>query len=126
VFYAGDGDCDGLVGQPSDIFSDTIVAVISLSDYGLVFPTAITPNGDGFNDALIFGATPADRSGLGWVGSHPQAELTVFDRWGTLIYTQKGYRNDWDGGSAPNGVYYYILDEGNGNPIHRVTLTLTR
>jgi hypothetical protein len=25
------------------------------------------------------------------------------------VYDQTGYRNDWDGGGLPEGVYYYVL-----------------
>ncbi|MDB5088046.1 MAG: hypothetical protein JWR09_2040 [Mucilaginibacter sp.] len=44
--------------------------------------------------------------------------ITVFTRYGSVIYKSIGYVNAWDGtcnGSAlPVGTYYYILDIKNG------------
>ncbi|MBC7616318.1 MAG: gliding motility-associated C-terminal domain-containing protein, partial [Pedobacter sp.] len=42
--------------------------------------------------------------------------LTIFNRSGRIVYTKKGYANEWDGtfnGSPlPSDTYYYILDFG--------------
>ena len=65
-----------------------------------------TPNGDGTNDVLEFeGLEAFDR-----------INLTVFSRWGNVVYEKRGYQVDnerWDGtrnGSPlPADTYYYIL-----------------
>ncbi|MFM7328835.1 MAG: gliding motility-associated C-terminal domain-containing protein, partial [Bacteroidota bacterium] len=55
----------------------------------------------------------------------PSASITIFNRWGNLIYKAAPYNNDWDGRSdnsltvssgeqVPAGTYFYILDLGKG------------
>jgi large repetitive protein len=71
-------------------------------------PNTITPNGDNVNDALIFDEL------LG-TSTFPNSELTVFGRWGDILYqSSKPYGNDWKGTNQsgqelPDGTYYYIL-----------------
>ncbi len=71
-------------------------------------PNAITPNGDGVNDQLVFEAIANAPQ------QYPNAELTVFNRWGQIIYENPSYQNDWMGTTAngadlPAGTYYFIL-----------------
>ena len=80
----------------------------------IFIPEMFTPNGDGKND--IFSITKIE--------DYPNSSLNIFNRWGSLVYTKKGYKNDWDGkanvgssmGAAmlPAGTYYFILDLGDG------------
>ncbi len=76
----------------------------------------ISPNGDNVNDALVF-------EGLDLFN---QNELTVFNRWGNVVYQATGYQNDWKAISTgratikgnsklPVGTYFYTLKFGNGN-----------
>ena len=70
-------------------------------------PNAITPNGDGLNDALVFDimlTRPQD---------FPNPELVIFNRWGDVVYRQQPYDNNWqgtnqNGGELPEGTYYFI------------------
>jgi gliding motility-associated-like protein len=67
-------------------------------------PNIFTPNGDGKNDTFeIFGIE-------GFRGS----KLTVFDRWGTVVFEDADYKNNWDGGDNKDGVYYYIFTRSDG------------
>ena len=80
-------------------------------DYILInLANIITPNGDGVNDKLV----------IKNIDMYPNNELKVFDRSGRLIYTTRGYSNDWDatvnGSPLAEGTYYYIVDFGAGNP----------
>lgn len=63
----------------------------------------ITPNGDGKNDLLYF-------EGLEKINDHT---LTVFNRWGDIVYRKFNYANDWAGTRSgkplPAGTYYYVL-----------------
>jgi len=79
-----------------------------------LIPNAITPNGDGLNDQLIF---PQLQDPLAF--SHN--ELLIFNRWGDIIFTARPYDNSWSGmgeqgKDLPEGTYYYILrlDVGAG------------
>ncbi|MBT8230542.1 MAG: gliding motility-associated C-terminal domain-containing protein, partial [Bacteroidia bacterium] len=69
--------------------------------------TILTPNGDGKNDELVFRGLEA----------FPENKLTIFNRWGGVIYEKVGYQRDgqrWsglrDGIELPADTYYYILE----------------
>ncbi|NNE27811.1 MAG: gliding motility-associated C-terminal domain-containing protein [Saprospiraceae bacterium] len=69
--------------------------------------SVMTPNGDGKNDALIFRGLEA----------FPENKLTIFNRWGNIIYQTVGYQRDgllWeglrDGEELPPDTYYYVLE----------------
>ena len=86
---------------------------------------AITPNGDGRNETLVFEL-------LAQGGDFPDRTFTVFNRWGNVVYEDTEYENDWggtnDGGDdLPEGTYYYILrlDIGEGTII-RGDVTILR
>ncbi len=70
-----------------------------------------SPNDDGQNDTFY----------IDCITQYPDNQLSIFNRWGNLIYFKKGYDNTWDGkekGSAktlPDGTYFYILDLGDGS-----------
>lgn len=70
-----------------------------------------TPNGDGFNDSFFV-------EGLRDIFLN--FKLSIFNRWGTLVWEGNNNTNDWDGksnqsnvisnGNLPEGTYYYILN----------------
>ncbi len=66
-------------------------------------PNIITPNNDGFNDALT----------IPCVTSFPNNEIKIFNRWGDKVYEAEGYTNDWEGfynsTLLPSGTYFYIF-----------------
>ena len=71
-------------------------------------PNGITPNGDGINDELIFDILLVDPD------KYPDPNLTVFNRWGDVVYESAPYENDWrgtnnSGKDLPDGTYYYVL-----------------
>ena len=66
----------------------------------IIVPNIITPNGDGHNDYFVIENIERLES----------ANLKIFNRWGTLIYSSDNYKNDWDGGDAPDGVYFWHID----------------
>ena len=64
----------------------------------------ITPNGDGKNDTFH----------IDNIEHYPNAELTIFNRWGKKIYQTREYMNNWggmhNGQILPNSTYYYVLE----------------
>lgn len=71
-------------------------------------PNAITPNGDGLNDAFIIQDIVNDPD------LYSNVRVTIFNRWGDLVYLQQPYANDWKGTNQngellPEGVYYYVV-----------------
>ncbi len=71
-------------------------------------PNAFSPNGDNINDTWMIEA----------LETYPEAELSVFNRYGQLVYTANGSAPPWtgqhNGKVLPTGVYYYIIDVKNG------------
>ena len=65
-------------------------------------PNGFTPNADGFNDTFI----------VTGISRYPDNEVTIFNRWGDVIYSAAPYENDWNGQTNPNG-----LNLNNGNVV---------
>jgi gliding motility-associated-like protein len=81
---------------------------------------AFSPNGDGINDTWI----------IRNLDSYPGATVQIFDRYGKAIFRSTGYGMPWDGRHngilVPAGVYYYIVDPGNGLKPTTGSLTVIR
>ncbi|WP_411273757.1 gliding motility-associated C-terminal domain-containing protein [Daejeonella sp.] len=84
----------------------------------IVIPNSFTPNGDGINDEWnIAGLT-----------TYNGALVKIFNRYGSIVFESKSYETAWDGKfngqNLPHGTYYYTIDLGNGERIHRGSLTI--
>ncbi len=101
----GDCDNDGLPNYIDDF-----------DDCGdrLNVPSTFSPNGDGVNEFWIIQGVKDFRNN----------ELSVFNRWGSLVFHQKPYDNNWNGKAStnvmgaddlPEGTYYYVLVLDNKN-----------
>jgi large repetitive protein len=89
---------------------DTALVQINIEQTTIVYrqPNAITPNGDGLNDELIFDQL------LNTPDLYPNHELIIFNRWNDIVFRASPYLNDWrgtnqSGQDLPQGTYYYIL-----------------
>ncbi|WP_444860209.1 T9SS type B sorting domain-containing protein [Flavobacterium lindanitolerans] len=103
-----------------DIDKDGIGDVCDLTEINI--SQAFTPNNDGINDTWqIINIT-----------NYPNSVVKVFNRWGSEVFSAKGYKNDWNGhykGSSnplPESSYYYQIDLGNGTPVYEGWIYLTR
>lgn len=67
-------------------------------------PNVFTPNGDGYNDYLIFENLEI----------FPKNRLIVIDANGSKVYEQNQYNNSWDAANIPDGAYFYILEINTG------------
>ncbi|GAB3275162.1 hypothetical protein GCM10027347_48410 [Larkinella harenae] len=84
-------------------------------------PTAFSPNADGQNDVWE----------LKGVEAYPTAEVTVFNRWGEVIYwSADGYAHPFDGTlkgeTVPAGLYTYTIRYEPKKPLIRGTVMLLR
>lgn len=68
----------------------------------------LSPNGDGKNDTWM----------VKNIEQYQNNSVTVYDQGSNVVYTKKGYTNDWAGtyrgGVVKEGTYYYLIDLGNG------------
>jgi gliding motility-associated-like protein len=83
-------------------------------------PNAFTPNGDGINDLWDIQALSA----------YPQCVVSIFTRYGNLIFQSRGYPKPWDGtykGTAlPMGAYYYVINLQNDSKPLAGSVTIIR
>jgi gliding motility-associated-like protein len=75
----------------------------------IVISQLVTPNQDGYNDTWFIENL--------WM--YPDNQVQIFNRWGTEIFRDEHYQNDWAGtwgngiGSdrlLPAGTYYFLID----------------
>lgn len=64
-----------------------------------IIPPILSPNGDGVNDLWQL-RSPKDAS----------FHLQVFSRRGALVFESRTPGQAWDGGQAPDGIYWYRLE----------------
>ncbi|MGZ4089164.1 MAG: T9SS type B sorting domain-containing protein, partial [Bacteroidia bacterium] len=101
-----------LLVQNSDGCAASVTETVEIlpGEFGPV-PEVITPNGDNNNDYFK----------INGIERYTGNELYVYNRWGNLVYSMKGYTNSnaWDGkpnangksgnNKLPPGTYYYLL-----------------
>ncbi|HUC82857.1 MAG TPA: T9SS type B sorting domain-containing protein [Flavisolibacter sp.] len=103
--------------------TDTITILPRQCMKGFFMPTAFTPNGDRRNDdfrALLFGNVKKYR-------------LTIYNRWGQIIFSTTEQMKGWDGtlGGTPlrSDVFVWVCRyqfEGEGEKMEKGTVTLIR
>ncbi|MBZ9728450.1 gliding motility-associated C-terminal domain-containing protein [Salegentibacter sp. JZCK2] len=96
--------------------SERLAVTVTLEDCALLFPEAITPNGDGRNDRFVIENIERE---------YPNYNITIFNRWGNAVYKGNASTPTWDGtanqsGSLgddvlPVGVYFYVVDFNDGS-----------
>lgn len=86
---------------------------LNLNVIHLWFPNAVTPNGDGYSDILEI---------VGLLGStiFDTPKISVYDRWGRLIYhceNIKSLSDFWDPNKtdSPDGTYFYRFTVSTSN-----------
>ncbi|CCG98063.1 hypothetical protein FAES_0049 [Fibrella aestuarina BUZ 2] len=98
-------------------FSDRLTLTLFTQ---LLTPTAFSPNGDGQNDTWA----PVN------IDRYPNAELSIYDRWGTLVYAGRSGEAPFDGTlrgePLPGGIYTYRIRLNIQQIESRGTLRLIR
>ena len=113
---------EDLLNIPGGSYTVTVTNEFGCSEEGSIFvkepeaiklPNTFSPNGDGYNDFYV----------IKGIQGYPESQLDIFNRWGNLVYSKKGYTNDWNGVSnngneLPDGTYFIVVDlnmEGKEN-----------
>ncbi|MBW1294389.1 gliding motility-associated C-terminal domain-containing protein [Aquimarina litoralis] len=99
--------------NPNDYEVLTFGSSNRLLDGDLQIFTAVSPNGDGYNDTFKI-------QGL---AKFPDNELSIYNRWGVLVFQKKAYHTDQNfagisegratvsaDSKLPEGTYYYVLN----------------
>ena len=94
------------------------VTVSVNEDFLVEVPNLFTPNGDGINDYFI----------IDNIFTY-DAEVLIFNRWGTELYSSTAYQNDWDGTNndgdpLTDGTYYYVVKVGP--KVYKGAITILR
>ncbi|MCF8465304.1 MAG: gliding motility-associated C-terminal domain-containing protein [Flavobacteriales bacterium] len=85
----------------------------------VIAPNIFNPNSDFEGQVDFCGNAPQNNAfNLPCLEWYPGNKILIFDRWGRKCYEQENYHlKPWDGGSSSDGVYYYVLDIPNEEPI---------
>ncbi|MES2811346.1 MAG: gliding motility-associated C-terminal domain-containing protein [Bacteroidota bacterium] len=112
VSYTNTSACNTVSSATFDLVVENCVA--SGSECLTVF-NEFTPNEDGSND--YFNIKCAE--------DFPNNKLEIYNRYGSLVYKVKGYKNDWkgianvsgtfSGNVLPTGTYYYVFEPGESS-----------
>jgi len=94
---------------------DQATVLVLVNDLPFFIPEAFSPNGDGINDEFV----------INGLSKYQTVEITLFNRWGNVVYQSKNYGEGqgkggfWNGtasqglrfgsGPVPAGTYFYIL-----------------
>jgi gliding motility-associated-like protein len=77
----------------------------------LEMPTGYSPNNDGKNDFFV----------VHGIEAYPNNLITIYNRWGNVVYKKEGYKNEWDGvgnmGEVLPDATYFVVLEINGREI---------
>jgi len=124
---------DGLTFQDSNVFYNVPAGLrtafvqekngcggTTLNFVVIVFPEFFTPNNDSFND--LWEVTGME--------NYPQAQITIFDRYGKLVAQLNSSKMSWDGTfnktPLPASDYWYAMKIDNNHPILRGHFSLKR
>lgn len=99
---------------------DTKIPLDVLVNERIFIPNIITPNDDHENDDWqIFG-----------IGNNSEVNITIFDRWGEMVFFSEGSYSPFDGTyqgkKLPNGIYAYRINIPARKEQYEGTLTIAR
>ncbi len=82
-------------------------------------PNVITPNGDGQNEVFF----------TNYATHHSDVNLTIYNRWGRVVYKTDSYDNTWNGvnmngKSVAAGTYFYTMRWDGGEKDASGTITV--
>ncbi len=101
---------------PNGCFTDDEITVTVWER--VTVPNGFTPNGDGTNDVWE----------LAGLDAYPDADVHIYNRWGSEIFASKGYRIPFDGSyqnrRLPPATYYYVIRPNDKVPVLKGAVTI--
>jgi gliding motility-associated-like protein len=87
----------------------------------VLLPNAFTPNNDGYNDFFE----------IKGIQDFLDNEITIFNRWGLVVYHTENYFNTWDGrdndgNMLSDGTYFAVLKLRSINKFYKTYIDLRR
>ncbi|WP_416439288.1 gliding motility-associated C-terminal domain-containing protein [Phnomibacter sp. MR] len=105
------------------VSSRSIVRIFVYDETIITIPNAFSPNNDGINDIMTIKTQ----------GITALVKLSIFDRFGAVLYSSNEPQKGWNGqskqGNVPAGTYYYILEavaEDNKRIVKQGSILLLR
>ncbi len=116
--------------EDADGDMSTATVTVTVRAIGLMIYNGFSPNGDGINDFLK----------ITTIGDYSDNTIEIFNRWGNTVFKMKNYTNTDEekrfkgvsnmqstfGSKLPVGTYYYILNLGDGSPVRKGFIYITR
>ncbi len=99
-------------------FADTLEVILSPDTLPIFVPEVFTANGDGKNDTWMITCLPGINPG--------DYKMHLFNDAGGKVLEMVGLRQDFDGGSLPDGVYWWVLQDTQGRDLQAGGLTIRR
>jgi gliding motility-associated-like protein/uncharacterized repeat protein (TIGR01451 family) len=116
-----------LFSNPSDPDVNNNYTEVFVTPICLVVYNMFTPNNDGLNDFFK----------IDCIENYPNNKLSVYNRYGNLVFAKENYNNDWQGmanvagvvnkgDKLPMGTYYYVIDFGTAEKTKSGWLSIVR
>ena len=97
---------------------DDIVVEYEPCDQELWMPNSFTPDGDGLNDLFL----PV----FAYPDEVESFEMTIYDRWGMVLYMTRNMYAGWDAAGVPDGTYVvFVRYKSRGHETRDVTGSVT-
>lgn len=88
---------------------DTTKVEVTVTCDKIIIYNGFSPNDDGVNDVFT----------IEGIEKYPNNMVRVYSRWGTEVMKTSNYQNNWmgkwQGVNLPDGIYFYIFDDGEGS-----------
>lgn len=108
-------DTNSCVNQDSVFIT---VNTIPVEKFKGIVSNLFTPNGDGMNDTWY----------IQDIQNYSDNEVFVYNIYGDVVFTKKGYTNDWqgtfNGGALPDATYFYVIRFDNTSEIYKGVLDI--
>ncbi|MEO1258363.1 MAG: gliding motility-associated C-terminal domain-containing protein [Bacteroidota bacterium] len=81
-----------------------LVEILCFQSDTIIIYNGFSPNDDGINETFT----------IENIEKFPDSDLSIYNRWGNLVFNTVGYQNDWgglyEGRPLPDGTYFYYLN----------------